>query len=51
LRALEPAERHRLRIALKKLRYAAEFFQSLYNRNGAKQALKTSRPCRTGSAP
>jgi triphosphatase len=41
LRALDPAERHRLRIALKKLRYAAEFFQSLYSRKGAKRALKT----------
>jgi triphosphatase len=27
---LTPAERHRLRIALKKLRYATEFFQTLY---------------------
>ena len=35
--SLSPDERHRLRIALKKLRYAVEFFSSLY---GAK---KTSR--------
>jgi triphosphatase len=41
LRKLEPAERHKLRIALKKLRYAAEFFQSLYDKKAAKQALKT----------
>jgi triphosphatase len=41
LRALAPAERHKLRIALKKLRYAAEFFQGLYDRKEAKRAQKT----------
>jgi CHAD domain-containing protein len=30
LETLTPAERHRLRIQLKKLRYASEFFRSLY---------------------
>ena len=35
--SLSPEERHRLRIALKKLRYAVEFFSSLY------PAKKTSR--------
>jgi CHAD domain-containing protein len=31
-RKLSPRERHRLRIALKKLRYTAEFFRSLYRK-------------------
>jgi triphosphatase len=34
-RHLQPEARHRLRIALKKLRYAAEFFYRLYGGNGA----------------
>jgi inorganic triphosphatase YgiF len=33
---LSAEERHRVRIALKKLRYAAEFFQALYPKNDAK---------------
>jgi triphosphatase len=32
-RDLQPEARHQLRIALKKLRYAAEFFQGLYSEN------------------
>jgi len=32
---LEPEQRHRLRIALKKLRYATEFFASLYRKKRA----------------
>src|SRR6185503_827247 len=37
---LDPRRRHKLRIAAKKLRYADEFFASLYNRGGAKRRLK-----------
>ena len=40
---LPPAERHRVRMALKKLRYAVEFFESLYPANRItqyKQVLK-----------
>jgi inorganic triphosphatase YgiF len=37
---LAPEERHRLRIALKKLRYATEFFESLYARKRTKPYLK-----------
>ena len=37
---LAPAERHQLRIALKKLRYAAEFFRSLYGEKEVAQYLK-----------
>jgi CHAD domain-containing protein len=33
---LSPLERHQLRIALKKLRYTAEFFRSLYRRKREK---------------
>jgi triphosphatase len=36
---LTPAERHRLRIALKKLRYATEFFHSLYRQKRAQPYL------------
>ena len=35
-----PAARHELRIALKKLRYAAEFFRSLYGRKASKRYLR-----------
>ena len=48
---LTPAERHRLRIALKKLRYTAEFFQGLYGKKrtraylgGAQAAAGRARP-------
>jgi triphosphatase len=37
--ALPPAKRHRLRIALKKLRYAAEFFEGLYGRKRTRPYL------------
>jgi inorganic triphosphatase YgiF len=37
--SLAPAERHRLRIALKKLRYATEFFHSLYPKKSAQSYL------------
>jgi inorganic triphosphatase YgiF len=37
---LAPAERHQLRITLKKLRYAAEFFRSLYGEKEVAQYLK-----------
>jgi triphosphatase len=39
-RALETADRHRLRIALKKLRYSAEFFAALYPKAAVKQWLE-----------
>ena len=35
-----PAARHDLRIALKKLRYAAEFFRGLYGRKASKRYLR-----------
>jgi CHAD domain-containing protein len=38
--ALEPAQRHRARIALKKARYAAEFFESLFCRKAARTYLR-----------
>ncbi len=38
---LAPAERHRLRIALKKLRYATEFFHALYRKKRAQPYLAT----------
>ncbi len=37
---LEPPARHRLRIALKKLRYAAEFFTPLYAKKTVKRWLE-----------
>jgi triphosphatase len=37
---LTPAERHRLRIALKKLRYATEFFHSLYRKKASQRYLE-----------
>jgi len=36
---LTPAQRHRVRIALKKLRYTAEFFQGLYGKKRTKAYL------------
>jgi CHAD domain-containing protein len=40
LERLDPAQRHKLRIAAKKLRYADEFFAALYPRGAAKRRLK-----------
>ena len=37
MRALNEHDRHRLRIALKKLRYAAEFFEPLYDKSKVKR--------------
>ncbi|HEY3920408.1 MAG TPA: CYTH and CHAD domain-containing protein [Stellaceae bacterium] len=37
---LDPHHRHKLRIAVKKLRYADEFFASLYDHGGARRCLK-----------
>ena len=42
--ALAPAERHRLRIALKKLRYATEFLGSLYGARAVARYGKRLRP-------
>lgn len=39
-RKLDPERRHELRIALKKLRYAAEFFASLFRTKRARKYLK-----------
>jgi inorganic triphosphatase YgiF len=36
----EPAERHELRIALKKLRYAADFFRSLFDQRPVRRFLE-----------
>jgi inorganic triphosphatase YgiF len=41
LAALAPAERHRMRIAAKKLRYAGEFFTSLFPRKAARSYTKS----------
>jgi triphosphatase len=38
--ALEPEQRHRARIALKKARYAAEFFESLFCQKAARAYLR-----------
>jgi CHAD domain-containing protein len=38
--ALSADERHRLRIALKKLRYAAEFFRSLYDDKAVRRTIQ-----------
>jgi len=38
--ALEPEQRHRARIALKKARYAAEFFESLFCQKAARTYLR-----------
>ena len=40
LKKLDPLQRHKLRIAAKKLRYADEFFACLYDRCGARHRLK-----------
>jgi len=40
IEALEPEDRHRLRIALKKLRYTAEFFAPLYPKSESASFLK-----------
>jgi len=46
LDALTDAERHRVRIAVKKLRYTVEFFQSLYpTRSGHKRKTALLRGC------
>ena len=39
LRELDPAQRHRLRINVKKLRYAVDFFSSLYPRGKPKKMV------------
>ena len=43
LEKLDPRQRHKLRIAAKKLRYADEFFASLYEGGGARRRLKQHR--------
>ncbi len=40
LARLDSSELHRLRIAIKKFRYAADFFAALYDENAARAALK-----------
>lgn len=40
MKSLDERERHRLRIALKKLRYAAEFFAPLYRKKQVKRFLR-----------
>jgi len=40
MRSLGERERHRLRIALKKLRYAAEFYAPLYKKNQVRKYLR-----------
>ena len=47
---LSPQERHRLRIALKKLRYTAEFFRSLYQKKREQFIFTCSLSCRTAWA-
>ena len=42
--ALAPPERHRLRIALKKLRYATEFLESLYDKRKVARYAKRLKP-------
>ena len=41
---LAPPERHKLRIALKKLRYATEFLQSIYDRRAAVRFVRQVKP-------
>lgn len=41
METMSVAERHQMRIALKKLRYGAEFFSSLYPADGTKPYIKT----------
>lgn len=43
LEKLDPRQRHKLRIAAKKLRYADEFFASLYDGHGMRHRLKQHR--------
>jgi triphosphatase len=43
LTELDPRQRHKLRIAAKKLRYADEFFASLYDGHGTRHRLKRHR--------
>jgi CHAD domain-containing protein len=40
MKSLDEHDRHRLRIALKKLRYAAEFFEPLYKKKRVKRYLR-----------
>jgi triphosphatase len=48
LRELDALHRHKLRIAVKKLRYAAEFFDSLFDRdNGRKKFAKALKSLQT----
>jgi inorganic triphosphatase YgiF len=39
---LDPEERHQVRIEIKKLRYAAEFFESLFKSGGAKKRKRAA---------
>jgi len=41
---LAPPERHKLRIALKKLRYAVEFLESLFNERRVRRFVRAVRP-------
>jgi inorganic triphosphatase YgiF len=43
-------ELHQLRIRAKKMRYAIEFFRSLFRKKAVKPMSRRSPPCRTGSA-
>src|SRR5581483_3074399 len=43
MKALDEHDRHRLRIALKKLRYAAEFFGPLYKEKRVKKYLRRAK--------
>jgi triphosphatase len=45
---LSAAERHRVRIALKKLRYACEFFEGLYRKKGARPYLTSLKQMQDG---
>jgi CHAD domain-containing protein len=42
--ALDPEQRHKLRIALKKLRYLSEFLRDLFDRRAVKAFLRALRP-------
>jgi inorganic triphosphatase YgiF len=42
--ALKPPERHKLRIALKKLRYSIDFLESLFEPNKVRRFVKTVKP-------
>ncbi|MCK1735862.1 CHAD domain-containing protein [Bradyrhizobium sp. 138] len=42
LNDLEPMQRHKLRIRIKKIRYAVDFFESLYGRRGQKELADLS---------